>query len=545
MFMSDAGVRAAFPRLDGAELESLRRIGVECAFAEGERVFAAGDADIDMHVVLEGAIRVVNPTDHGRTVAVHGPGEFAGDIDLLTRRPVIVTAVASGPTRTLRVPGGQVRRMLSALPHLSEKLIDAFTVRRAMLEEAGVAGMTVKGGGLCPRTTRLREFLHRNFVPFAWERSDAPPSVRCLDGTVLQEPSLRELAACAGVWRGCPEREVDLAVVGAGPAGLAAAVYAASEGLKTLVLDRLGPGGQVAGSSRIENFIGFPSGLSGAELAMRGVLQMLKFGATLAAPVEVTALRPAAGPGGAHTLELDCDSTVSAGVVLAATGARWRRLEARGAARFERAGVYYSCTAVESFAHDNEDVVVVGPGNSAGQAAMYLAEACPGRTVHMLVRGPELGPGMSEYLCKRVLTTRNIRVRTGVEVGEVVGDERVREVVVRERDGGGEVERVAATGVFVFIGAEPHAGWLPEAVARDAKGYVLTGEDARKSGRWGLDSAPCTLETTVPGVLCAGDVRSGSTKRVGFAVGDGSLAVTCVHAVRARQPARAGVTGSR
>jgi len=564
--MTAATVDKAFPRLDPAELALVAKLGREQQLADGETAFVAGDADIDFCVVLEGALDVVNPSDHDKRVATHGPGEFAGDIDLLTRRPVIVTARACGATKVVRVPGGQLRRLLNVVPRLGEKLIDAFTIRRDLLAGAGVLGIRVMGGAYCAETTRLREFLHKNFVPFTWidtdtdagndECRDVPgatafPSVECQDKTVLVRPSLRELAGCAGVWRSCPDQTVDLCVVGAGPAGIAAAVYAASEGLRTIVLDRLGPGGQVAGSSRIENFIGFPSGLTGTELATRGVLQMLKFGAGLYAPVDVTGLRLADEPGGLHELELDCGTTVRAGVVLIATGVRWRRLEAQGARRFERAGVYYSCTTVEAYAHDEQDVVVIGPGNSAGQAAMFMAECCRSRTVHMLLRGPEIGPGMSEYLCKRILGTPNIKVRTGVEVDAVLGADRVEGVRLRaarrDEEGPNEAsdpkagaERIDATAVYVFIGAEPHSEWLPAAIERDRKGYVLTGDAAARTGKWPMDEPPSPLETTVPGILAAGDLRAGSTKRVGFAVGDGSLAVTCVHALRAR-----AVTGSR
>jgi thioredoxin reductase (NADPH) len=313
--------------------------------------------------------------------------------------------------------------------------------------------------------------------------------------------------------------------VGAGPAGLTAAVYAASEGLSTVVLDRLGPGGQAAGSSLIENFIGFPSGLSGAELAERGVLQMLKFGATLITPTDVVGLRP----GDEHLSLLTGEGEViRARAVLAATGVRWKRLEAEGAWRFERCGVYYAATSIEARLCEKQPVVVIGAGNSAGQAAMFLSE-CAER-VHMLIRQPELGEGMSEYLVKRILASKKITVHGGVEVKAVLGKECLAAVEVEETDGG-KTERLACGAVFVFIGAEPHAAWLPPSVERDKDGYVLTGTDAAKSGRWKLDREPCVLETTQPRLLAAGDVRAGSTKRVGFAVGDGAMAVTCVHRV--------------
>ena len=314
-----------------------------------------------------------------------------------------------------------------------------------------------------------------------------------------------------------------------------------SEGVSTVVLDRLGPGGQAGASSRIENFIGFPNGLSGNELATRGVLQMLKFGARMVAPVVVDRIDSADGPNGFHTLHLDCGTQLRARTILAATGVRWRQLDVEGAEQFESAGVHHACTSVEAALYDNQDVAVVGAGNSAGQAAMFLAECCRTRTVHLLVRR-RLGKDMSDYLVGRIHAAPNIVVHEGVEVASVHGERRLegvslqafnanRDEPANQRNG---TETLPVSAVFVFIGAEPGGEWLPDGVARDPLGYVLTGVDALKSGRWPLTTRePCPLETTVPGILAAGDIRSGSTKRVGFAVGDGSLAVTCVHKLTA------------
>ena len=294
--------------------------------------------------------------------------------------------------------------------------------------------------------------------------------------------------------------------------------------------DRLGPGGQAAGSSRIENFIGFPAGLSGMDLATRGVLQMLKFGARMVAPVTVDRLEPAASPADPHRLRLDCGATIDARTVLVATGVCWRKLEAAQADRFEGQGIYYVCTSVEALLYDAQDVAVVGAGNSAGQAVMYLAECCRDRRVHLLVRR-ELGIGMSQYLVQRIRAAENVVVHEGVEVAAALGGRQMDGVELKDKAGGRS--RLACAAVFVFIGAEPSATWLPDAVARDPAGYVLTGADAARSGRWPLkDRDPCPLETTIPGILAAGDIRAGSTKRVGFAVGDGSLAVTCAHRLR-------------
>ncbi|HEV8290809.1 MAG TPA: FAD-dependent oxidoreductase [Tepidisphaeraceae bacterium] len=541
----------AFPELDEAELESLRPLATSCSFEDGQTVFRAGDADLDLFVVEAGAIEIINPSDDNRHVVTHGPGQFAGDIDLLTRRPVIVTGIARGPTKLMRVAGPRLRELLNKIPALSGKVLIAAQERRRLLTEAGVLGLRVVGPGECRDTMLVREFLFKNFVPFTWYDSASPqgqalmtswgspeksPVIECGGGKLLINPGLRELAQGAGVWRHCPGDTVDLAIVGAGPAGMTAAVYAASEGLSTAVLDRLGPGGQAGGSSKIENFIGFPNGLSGAELAMRSVLQMLKFGAKMVAPVTVERIEPAASPSDTHALTLDCGTVLRARTVLVAAGVRWRKLEVPDTQRFESAGIHYACTSVEAMLYDNQDVAVVGAGNSAGQAAMFLADCCRDRTVHLLVRR-RLGPGMSHYLVGRIRAAHNIRVHEGTEIASVLGQRRLEGVTLKafdpDRDSQTQHrsrEALPLSAVFVFIGAEPGCTWLPQTVARDNLGYILTGTDALRSGQWPLtDREPCPLETTVPRILAGGDIRSGSTKRVGFAVGDGSLAVTCVH----------------
>ena len=541
----------AFPELDDAEMGALRGLGTTCWYDDGQQVFRAGQADLDLFIVESGAIEILNAADNNRHIVTHGPSQFAGDIDLLTRRPVIVSGVARGRTQLLRIGAPRLREMLAKIPQVSEKLMTAAQERRRLLSLSGVLGLKVVGPGKCRDTMQVREFLLKNFVPFTWYDTESDegknlmsgwgsqsksPVIECGDGKLLINPELRELAHCAGVWRHCPGDTVDLAIVGAGPAGMTAAVYAASEGVSTIVLDRLGPGGQAGGSSKIENFIGFPSGLSGAELATRSVLQMLKFGAKMVAPVTVEHIDPAQKPGDLHTLHLDCGTNLNARAILISAGVRWRKLDADGADRFEMAGIHYACTAVEAILYDKQDVAVVGAGNSAGQAAMFLAESCRQRKVHLLVRR-RLGPGMSAYLVNRIRATSNIIVHEGVEVAAALGKQRLESVTLRAFNPDsstalptmqGEFLSIAA--IFVFIGAEPGCGWLPQCIARDNLGYILTGVDALRSGRWPLkDREPCPLETTVPGILAAGDIRAGSTKRVGFAVGDGSLAVTCVH----------------
>ena len=333
----------------------------------------------------------------------------------------------------------------------------------------------------------VREFLFKNSVPFTGYDSTSEqgknlmaergspkksPVIEAQGGQLLINPTLRELAHGAGVWRHVPVDMVDLAIIGGGPAGMTAAVYAASEGVSTIVLDRLGPGGQAAGSSKIENFIGFPSGLSGADLAMRSVLQMLKFGAKMVAPVAVERIDSSKGNGDFHELKLDCGTLLKARTVLLAAGVRWRKLDAEGAERFESAGIHYACTSVEAILYDAQDVAVVGAGNSAGQAAMFLAECCRDRKVHLLIR-KSLGPAMSEYLVGRIRATGNIVVHEGVEISAVHGERRLERVTLREaRPEGGpqtpseKTEELPVAAAFVFIGAEPGCHWLPEALAR-------------------------------------------------------------------------------
>lgn len=541
----------AFPRLEAHDLTILKTLSDVVSLSDGEIIFHAGDADLDLFVVETGGIKILNPSDENRHIVTHGPGQFSGDIDLLTHRPVIVTGVAYGQTRLLRIPTSRLHEVLNKVPNLAEKLLVAIQERRRLLLSTGVVGLKIVGPGKCRDTMLVREFLFKNFVPFTWYDSTSDqgqkllngwgspkelPVIECIDGRLLMNPNLRELAQKIGVWRHCPTKETDLAIIGAGPAGMTAAVYAASEGLSTVVLDSIGPGGQAGGSSKIENFIGFPSGLSGIELATRSVLQMLKFGAKMVAPVSVMQIVPASTPDGFHSLHLDCGNILRARTILIAAGVHLRKLEAPGAERYESAGIHYACTTVEAILYDKQDVAVVGAGNSAGQAAMFLAECCHERTVHLLVR-KSLGSQMSDYLVGRIQSASNIVLHEGVEITAVHGKQRLESVTVRpynpnsnesQDEGSGEVIPISA--VFVFIGADPGCPWLPETIAKDSLGYIMTGIDALRSGQWPLkDREPCPLETTIPGILAAGDIRANTTKRVGFAVGDGSLAVTCVH----------------
>jgi thioredoxin reductase (NADPH) len=538
----NCGSHVAFPRLEQAEIDTLAGMAELCSFGDGEALFRAGQRGFSFYVVESGEIAIVDESGaEPRTIVVHGPREFTGDVALLTDRPAVVSAYARGACRAYCVPPGDVRRVIHEIPELSDKLLEAFQTRRFLLERSGFVGVRVIGSLGDPDLTVIREFFDKNKVPHTWIDADEPegrsaleslgvgtdqtPVVACGRGTVAKRPTVVRIAECIGLKRRIRTEPFDLVIVGAGPAGLAAAVYGASEGLSTLILDRFGPGGQAGTSSRIENYMGFPAGLTGADLANRAYLQALKFGAELVAPVAVRSLT---NEDGLHRLELDDGQVVRGRTVLIATGASYRRLAVAGCERWEGAGIFYSCTSVHARSCRNGCAAVIGGGNSAGQAAMYLAEHTS--RVALLLRGGDLRKSMSDYLARRIEHQQNIDVLRHVEVDAVEGGRAITGLRLRQIDG--ESRRVDCSAVFVFIGAQPCTDWMPPSLAVDSKGFILTGADAERSGRWPLtDRAPCSVETTCPGVFAAGDVRSGSAKRVAFAVGDGALAVTCAHRV--------------
>ena len=535
----------AFPKLSDSEVECLAGLATLCSFNDGEAVFLAGQRGLPFYVVESGGIAIVDEsTDESRTIVVHGEREFTGDVSLLTDRPAAISAYAKGDTRAYCVSQGDLRRVIQELPDLSDKLLEAFQTRRIMLEQSGFVGVRVFGHLGDPDLTEIREFFDKNKVPHTWVDADEPegqaamqslgvapdqlPFVACNRGTRSPRPTVTRLAECLGLKRQIRTEPFDLVIVGAGPAGLAAAVYGASEGLSTILLDRFGPGGQAGTSSRIENYMGFPAGLTGADLANRGYLQALKFGAELVAPVEV---RSMTSENKMHRLVLDDGQTVSGRTVLIATGATYQRLPVAGCERWNGAGIFYSCTSVHARSCKNGRAAVVGGGNSAGQAAMFLADHTAG--VVLLLRGGDLRKSMSDYLARRIEHHDRIEVLRHVEVEAVEGDRTVTGLRLRKLKEGGTRD-LGCSALFVFIGAQPRTDWLPPSIAVDAKGYILTGADAARSEHWTLsDREPCSVETTCPGVFAAGDVRSKTTKRVAFAVGDGALAVTCAHRVLA------------
>jgi thioredoxin reductase (NADPH) len=529
----------AFPRLSGRQIEALAAHGTRRATESGEVLFEQGEVGYDFFVVLAGTVVVV--ADRGaemeQLVAVHGPGRFLGELGLLSGQPAFYTAVVQEAGEVLQVPLERLLRIVSEDAAFGDVVLRAYLLRRELLSGLG-AGLKIIGSPFVPDTRRLRDFAARNRLPHRWidlERDAAAETLLRRLGVapeetpvvvwgelVLRNPGNAELAAVVGLREDrTPTTVSDLVVVGAGPAGLAATVYGASEGLATVALDGVATGGQAGTTSKIENYLGFPSGISGAELAERAAIQARKFGARIAVGSEAVALERC---GSGHLLALDDGTTLETRTVVIATGARYRKLPLEGLERFEGAGVYYAATFTEAQRCVGEPVAVVGGGNSAGQAALFLAQQAG--LVSLLVRHDDLGRDMSRYLADRIERSSGIEVLPETEVRELIGDGALEGVVIEHRPSG-ERRRLDVRDLFVFIGADPCTGWLRDAVALDGNGYVLTGPDAAPAA--GPDEAPLLLQTSVAGVLAAGDVRSSSVKRVASAVGEGAMAVRLVH----------------
>ncbi len=531
----------AYPTLTEAEIDTIDDVATICNFPDGATLFAAGDTDFKFFVVKQGAVAIVEDTSGAeRELTVHHAGEFTGDIAMLTGRPAVATAVARGTCEVYVVTAEELRHIVSADPTLGEKLLRAFIARRRLLEASGFVGVQVLGSRYSADTTRIREFLSKNRVPFTWvdveQRADLAdllkhfavtprelPLVVCPSNTVLRQPTNQELGECLGIKQPLEHSVYDLVIIGAGPAGLAAAVYGASEGLDTAVLEQFAPGGQASSSSKIENYMGFPMGLSGSELAERAMVQAQKFGAVLTSPVRVVGMQLSAGY---PLVQLDDGSEVLARCVLIATGAAYRRLDIDRCREFEDRGVHYAATLVEAQMCDESEVVVVGGGNSAGQAAIFLSDHA--RAVRLVVRGDSLAASMSSYLLARIEQTDNIQVCLHTEVSAMDGDEHLETVTLHDTASDAE-EQVAVGALFVFIGADPHTDWLPKEIVTDEHGFIVTGQELQERGVWRLERAPYMLETSQPGIFAAGDVRASSVKRVASAVGEGSMAVAFVH----------------
>lgn len=538
-----------FPRLTDAQLLDLLPFGEHRSYAAGEVLFAEGDRHVPMVVVLSGAVDVVRRGRDGAEVLVvtHTPGMFSGEVGVLAGRGAIASARARENSRVLVIEQAKLHQLVVNRAELSELIMRAFSLRRVALYSQRDAGLTLIGSRLAPDTHALRQFLDRNAQPHVYLDLDDDPDTAAamalhrvtadelpvaitIGGEVLRHPTIRELADAVAL---TPDqldgREVDVVVIGAGPAGLAAAVYAASEGLSVIVVDAKAPGGQAGSSSKIENYFGFPTGITGQALAGRGFVQAQKFGAEVAIPRSAVDFECSHERG--TVVVLDGGERLMARSVVLATGARYRKLDTvDNLERFEGRGVYYAASMMEAKLCTGEPVIVVGGGNSAGQAAVFLAAHT--RHVHILVRATDLASSMSDYLIRRIRTTGNITLHTETEVTELIGDRSLERVVWTNR-ASGERAPQAIRHVFLFCGAEPHTGWLSECIALDDKHFILTGSDispeALQASAWPLARPPMRLETSHPGVFAVGDVRSGSVKRVAAAVGEGSTAVQLLH----------------
>ena len=533
------------PVLSGPQLEVLRRYGAEHRVAIGDVLFRDGDETYDLFIVLQGEVQIVEhyaqPDEF--VIVTYRPGEFMGEIGLLTCQRAYLTAVVSAPGRVLRIPVQQVHTIMDQELELSELILRAFLVRHSRLTRLG-SGLTLVGSRFDLDTRRLLEVLSRNRLSSRWldlegdtkaeaflRRLNVPvadlPIVVVPGSELLRNPSNRTLLDALGLATppaddDAPPEVCDLLVVGGGPAGLAAAVYGASEGLTTTLAEDTALGGQAGTSSRIENYLGFPAGLSGEELAARAALQAHKFGVRVKLGSRAVALSSRLDT---HQVRFEDGELVSARSVIIATGARYNRLQVDRLAEFEGVGVYYAATQMEAQACTGRPAVIVGGGNSAGQAALFLARTCT--EVHLVIRGQTLATSMSRYLIERIEHAPRIHVLYRTEVTALLGDGGLEGLMLRH-NADATTSTLAVGGLFVFIGATPSTDWLNGQLAVDDDGFVLTGADIPMAQLESVDHLPLLLETSRPGIFCVGDVRSRSVKRVATAIGEGSMAVRLV-----------------
>ena len=540
-----------FPVLSADQVERAKEFGVEQSLTRGTVLFDRGDRNVDFFIVLEGTVEVYEPSPSGPTTFMTlGRHQFTGELDLFSDRENLVGGRMASTGRVLRTRRTQFRRLLVAEPEIAEIIMRAFILRRVGILKHVQGASTLVGWRTSGDTLRIYSFLDRNGYPVRVLdpdqheqearatlethalRSDDLPVVITAYNQVLKKPSTRDLAVAVGLREQLePDTVFDVAVVGAGPAGLAAAVYSASEGLSTLVLEAEAPGGQAGTSSKIENYLGFPTGISGQALAGRAQVQAQKFGARLAVPRRVVHLVCDAHP---YTLELEDGDRVRARTVVIATGARYRKLDLENFDRFEGYGIHYAATPMEAELCKDEEVVVVGGGNSAGQAAVYLSYHAS--RVHVLIRGSGLAASMSDYLIGRIAASKSIVLHTETEITRLEGKRHLDYVTWRNGRTGAE-ERHAIADVFLMLGAMPNTEWLRGCIGLDDAGFVRCGAGFEPRADAPPDRLPYALETSRRGVFAVGDVRSGSIKRVASSVGEGSIVISAIHAVLAeRQP---------
>jgi thioredoxin reductase (NADPH) len=534
---------AAFPKLGDRHMSALEHCDktVLRRYRRGEKIFRVGEREFKFFVIKEGEIEILDESSETpKTIAVLGPREFTGEITQLTGGPSLVSGIARTDCEAYEISAEGLREILNRFPELGDTILQAFIARRQILREcANFTGLRVIGSRYSRDTFRVRDFLAKNRVLFTWldleedtqvnqllhqfGLTEADTPVVIWGQVLLRNPSNRELAEALGIRQQLQPNIYELVVVGAGPAGLAAAVYGASEGLRTLVLERYGPGGQAGRSMRIENYLGFPTGITGGELADRAVVQANKFGAQLPIPTPVVRLE---FDNAYSLLNVEGGETITAKCLLIATGADYRRLTAEGCEQFEGSGVFYSATPTEAPLCHGAEVVVVGGGNSAGQAAVFLAGIA--RKVYLVIRGDSLYKDMSAYLARRIEMTENIEILLNTEVRRMSGSSHLGEVELFNNKTA-ETRTIKSPALFSFIGATPRTEWLPPEIEKDSKAFVQTGPSLKNSSRWNARREPFLLETSRPGVFAAGDVRANSVKRVASAVGEGAMAVQFVH----------------
>ena len=539
---------AMFPRLTAEQVDYLAGIGTQQTYARGDEVFAHGQRETPLFIVQSGAVDIIDHAPEGdRYFTQCQERTFIGDLSMFTGEPTLAAGYAAGPTSLIALPPEDVRRVVATAPaDLGDLLLRIMVARRDWLMGRGLGQQKLIGSRWSGEAFAVRELLDRNLVPFTWHdlerdeegqtllegfgigEEECPVLIRSDD--VIRRATVISVADELGLRAQVDGQSFDVVVLGGGPAGLAAAVYASSEGLSTLVVERFAPGGQAGTSARIENYLGFPTGLTGSDLTRRATLQARKFGAVISSVHEATHVAEPESDG-RRGIELTDGQRVQGRIVVLASGADYRRLPADNAERFEGLGLYYAATHIEAQQCAAEDVVVVGGANSAGQAVVKLADTA--NQVHVVARRP-LEAAMSRYLVDQIEAKSNVRVWTGCEIRALEGDEKLEAVVIA---GGGPDQRVETSAVFAMIGATPRSAGLVDFVGQDDKGFVVTGEDAARhpdvARHWTEteeDRGPLLLECTRPGVFAIGDVRRGSTKRVAAAVGDGALVVRSIHA---------------
>jgi thioredoxin reductase (NADPH) len=539
-----------FPTLTPQQIARIAAHGVVRTVTRGETLIEAADPVVPFFVVTAGEIQVIRPSSLGDTLlAIHGPGKFTGEANMILGRRSLARAWVTESGEVIELTREQLLALVQTDSEIGDIVMRAYIYRRLELATLGIGDVVLVGSVHSAGTLRIKEFLTRNGHPFGYLDLDRDPDVQalldrfhvsvadvpfliCRGDTVLRNPSNQEIADCLGFNESIDQTHVrDVVVVGAGPAGLASAVYAASEGLDVLVIEADSPGGQAGSSSRIENYLGFPTGISGQELTTRAYAQARKFGAEILIARNAAALTCDRRP---FSLKVDEGPRAPARAVIIATGARYRKPDLANLPQFEGAGVYYTATFMEAQLCGTDEVIIVGGGNSAGQAAVFLSQTA--RQVHMLVRSNGLADSMSRYLIRRIEETPTIHLRTNTEIVALDGNAQLERVQWRDNRTG-EISGHDIRHVFLMTGAVPNTAWLQACVTLDAQGFIKTGSDLSKAellaARWPLVRAPHSLETSLPGVFAVGDVRSGNIKRVASAVGEGSIAVAFVHRVLA------------